>query len=494
MCCISCQYQLSPLPQCSVDSSVVTCIKWVPGSETTFVSSHRSGNLFVWTTENQQKTTGSQNYFVYSEIQDATIYTCKPKNKTPIQYRWTVGHGSINAFAFSPNSTHIAIGSQDGFLRVYNFHNHTMYGRMRSYFGGLLCVCWSPDGKYAVTGGEDDFITVWSFEHRRVVARGEGHRSYVNVVGFDPYTTVLPEVEPARWGSCHSNEGAKSTAKDGHQLQSRADRSSFLLSDSVEPAYRLGSVGQDGYLCLWDLSGDALRLRWLLRGRSRGTSRLLHSDSAPTTPSEVRKEPVTASSLDKIHTKERSANHVSAASSTNEHTKTSVEFSTSSSEEHKSTGEQVTTLPNDADRQPSSSSGNKTEKRSSKGESKKSKTSKQLIKDPMKKVMKFVSGGGSSMGSSGSSQHNYRRPVGAFETCNSDDIAHKMDEVNLIEPLLAKRISMERLTALVFREDCVLTASQEGFVSLWARPNAVLQSDHTDVDHQNFGPSNPPGV
>ena len=31
----------------------------------------------------------------------------------------------------------------------------------RSYFGGLLCVCWSPDGKYIVLGGEDDLVTVY---------------------------------------------------------------------------------------------------------------------------------------------------------------------------------------------------------------------------------------------------------------------------------------------------------------------------------------------
>ncbi len=55
----------------------------------------------------------------------------------------------------------------------------------RSYFGGVTCVCWSPDGKYLVFGGEDDLVTVYSVSERKVVARGQGHKSWVTRVAFD---------------------------------------------------------------------------------------------------------------------------------------------------------------------------------------------------------------------------------------------------------------------------------------------------------------------
>ena len=70
-----------------------------------------------------------------------------------------------------------------------------LVGHCRSYYGGLLCVCWSPDGRYIVCGGEDDLLTVWSLSERRVVARGEGHKSWVTVVAFDPYTTLYGEAD-----------------------------------------------------------------------------------------------------------------------------------------------------------------------------------------------------------------------------------------------------------------------------------------------------------
>ena len=77
-------------------------------------------------------------------------------------YRWVVGEGSINEFAFSPCSNYLAVVSQDGYLRVFNYNSMEFLGSMKSYFGGLLCVCWSPDSKYLVVGGEDDLVTVWS--------------------------------------------------------------------------------------------------------------------------------------------------------------------------------------------------------------------------------------------------------------------------------------------------------------------------------------------
>lgn len=64
----------------------------------------------------------------------------------------------------------------------------------RSYFGGLLCVCWSPDSKYLVFGGEDDLVSVYSFEEKRVVVRGQGHKSWVSVVAFDQYNIAYGEL------------------------------------------------------------------------------------------------------------------------------------------------------------------------------------------------------------------------------------------------------------------------------------------------------------
>lgn len=80
-----------------------------------------------------------------------------------------------------------------------------------AYYGGFICLCWSPDGKYVLTGGQDDLITIWCPSESAIIARCQGHGSWVTSVAFDPW---------------------------------RCD----------ERNYRFGSVGEDCRLCLWDFN------------------------------------------------------------------------------------------------------------------------------------------------------------------------------------------------------------------------------------------------
>lgn len=74
-----------------------------------------------------------------------------------------------------------------------------------------MSVCWSPDGKYVVTGGQDDLVSIWSIDEGSLLARCQGHSSWVTGVAFD------------KW-RC-----------DGRN-------------------YRFGSVGEDCLLLLWDFN------------------------------------------------------------------------------------------------------------------------------------------------------------------------------------------------------------------------------------------------
>lgn len=197
------------LSQRLIDKTKVTCLKWLPGSANLFLAAHASGHLYLYNEELPCAPT-APNYQTHKLGEGFTIYTCKSKATRNPLFKWmfnsahSSGNGSsssngslaelstsaaINEFCFSPCGQHLAVASQDGFLRVFRYESMELLGIARSYFGGFLCVCWSPDGKYIVVGGEDDLVTMWSLQERRVVARGQGHRSWVSVVAFDPYTT-----------------------------------------------------------------------------------------------------------------------------------------------------------------------------------------------------------------------------------------------------------------------------------------------------------------
>ena len=106
----------------------------------------------------------------------------------------------------------------------------------QSYFGGLLCCAWSPDGRYVAAGGEDDLVSVYGLQERAVVACGEGHRSWVSAVAFDPWAC-----QPA-----HAPPLPPPLAAEQQQQQGGGA--------PPESVYRLATGGQDCRAAVWEVA------------------------------------------------------------------------------------------------------------------------------------------------------------------------------------------------------------------------------------------------
>ncbi|KAF9129017.1 hypothetical protein BGW39_004545 [Mortierella sp. 14UC] len=197
--------------QGTIKDSPVTMIKWLPGSESQFMVAFQDGSIVI-----MDKERDDQAFSAHPPTSDTMFHVTRPKHgrHNPISH-WQVSKKPITAFAFSPDLQHVAVVATDGALRIIDFHQERLLDTFSAYFGALNCVCWSPDGKYVLTGGQDDLVTIWSFKDQRIVARCQGHQSYVTGVAFDPW---------------------------------RCD----------ERNYRFGSVGEDAKLLLWDFSVGAL--------------------------------------------------------------------------------------------------------------------------------------------------------------------------------------------------------------------------------------------
>ncbi|EDW98597.2 WD repeat-containing protein 20 [Drosophila yakuba] len=277
-----------------IDKTKVTCLKWLPNSPHLFLAAHASGHLYLYNEELPCAAT-APSYQPFKLGDGYTILTSKSKTTRNPLFKWVFSTDNccVNEFCFSPCGSHLAVVSQDGFLRVFHYDTMELLGIARSYFGGFLCVCWSPDGKYIVVGGEDDLVTVWSLHERRVVARGQGHRSWVSVVAFDPYTTSYTNWDGGDFSDdenqmneySHSREArfsGDSTANGGfegfdrnstpvHAARNGPHSASFRSdASSAEKlmSYRLGSVSQDTQICLWDITEDVLRHPLVIRQRA----------------------------------------------------------------------------------------------------------------------------------------------------------------------------------------------------------------------------------
>lgn len=579
---ISLSFLFSSHAQRLIDKTKVTCLKWLPKSPNLFLASHASGHLYLYN-EELPCTPTAPNYQNFKSGDGFTILTCKSKSTRNPLYKWTFNtdNCSINEFCFSPCGSMLAIVSQDGFLRVFHYDTMELLGLARSYFGGFLCVCWSPDAKYIVVGGEDDLVTIWSLQEKRVVARGQGHRSWVSVVAFDPYTSyshcdssdfsddetaVTTSNDIGYNGKCSSNTSTNYIHADARidnnipsakKLPRRNSTRNSLATSKIGTSYRLGSVGQDTQLCLWDITEDILRQSYEKRHRlgshdpqvskSGGATAgklnendsnykfsKIHNNATATTTASIVGNDVNAvahcsnsesnkysNSSNKFSGKTNvmencvdtktivncnSVNNetASATPSTNTSTTTTTAAAQTTtttttttttnmqndisinSKSGKSSNESGMTALNTLTQRLSSFSFINDKKSSSGGGTTNSHSHKKTF--PFSKSSgnhsNFLynnsssnngatgSNGAGELNGSAASLKNGKNAVPSYDAIKliGTNACPRFDECPLLEPLVCKKIAHERLTALIFREDCFLTACQDGFIYTWARP------------------------
>ncbi|XP_036406422.1 WD repeat-containing protein 20-like [Megalops cyprinoides] len=451
-----------------IDKSRVTCVKWVPGSESLFLVAHSSGSMYLYNVEHACGT-AAPHYQLLKQGEGYAVHTCKSKSARNPLLKWTVGEGALNEFAFSPDGKFLACVSQDGFLRVFNFDAVELHGTMKSYFGGLLCVCWSPDGRYIVAGGEDDLVTVWSFSDCRVIARGHGHKSWVSVVAFDHYTTSVEESDPLEFSG--SDEDFQDQIHFGREransTQSRLSKRNSTDSRPVSVTYRFGSVGQDTQLCLWDLTEDIL-FPHLPLSRTRTHTNVMNATTSPPTGGSG----VTASSNNP------GANGNPATAPGNS-LLTSLPRSNSLPHAAPATTTPATPAPTPTPTPtPTTTTANsKASIMDSAIASGVSKFATLSLHDRKERHHDKDHKRNHSMGhiSSKSSDKLNLLAKGRSDPARTlgTALCPRMEDVPLLEPLICKKIAHERLTVLIFLEDCLVTACQEGFVCTWARPGKV---------------------
>lgn len=228
-----------------ITNSPCTAVRWVPSSATLFLVSHADGTIVVYDKERDdgafmpQEPVGrlpsspSEGDTLQKEWDPTdTIFVTMPPwhpvmsgngagksdrektAKNPVSH-WRVSRRGILDFVFSPDVKYVGAISEDGCLRVIDALAEQLVDCYASYFGALTCVAWSPDGRFILAGGQDDLVTIFSPWEQRVIARCQGHSSFVSAVAFDDLRC------------------------DGR-------------------TYRFGSVGEDNKLILWDFSSGAL--------------------------------------------------------------------------------------------------------------------------------------------------------------------------------------------------------------------------------------------
>ncbi|CAF4253161.1 unnamed protein product, partial [Adineta steineri] len=60
------------------------------------------------------------------------------------------------------------------------------------------------------------------------------------------------------------------------------------------------------------------------------------------------------------------------------------------------------------------------------------------------------------------------------------NLCPKLDDIQVIEPIITEFIAHERLNGIYFGENYLLTSSQDGIIAIWEKPQKLLNINTTD--------------
>ncbi len=97
----------------------------------------------------------------------------------------------VYALAWSPDSMHLASGSRDKTVQVWQATTGHLVFSHQGHQDRVRAVAWSPDGRRIASAGEDGTVQIWEIPTRRRLLTYDAHAPIVHSVTWSPDGTRL---------------------------------------------------------------------------------------------------------------------------------------------------------------------------------------------------------------------------------------------------------------------------------------------------------------
>jgi WD40 repeat protein/serine/threonine protein kinase len=155
--------------------------------------------------------------------------------------------GSIYSLAWSPDGTRLAVGSQDGKIRLVEGLKHAPKVHViKAHQGGVHSLAWSRRGNRLASGGADGLVKLWDPVRNAELARMEGHQAIVIKVDWS---------SDGKWLASASDDFLVIAwdAETGRKLSTMRGHNDYVYGVAWSPdGTRLASAGLDNSVRVWD--------------------------------------------------------------------------------------------------------------------------------------------------------------------------------------------------------------------------------------------------
>jgi hypothetical protein len=186
------------------------------------------------------------------------------------------GHpGGVAAIVYSPDGRLLAVGSQDGTVKVWDAATSAERSTRKAHTGAILALAFSPNGQMLAAGGADKRLVLWELAAAAGLPLWQGQSSAIYAVQFAADGKSLLS---GGWDRSVSRWDASTGEARPVLKRQQATGTDLIGAIAFSPdGGKVAWASKDGTVTIWDLQGD--RERWRLIGHTGAVVALaFHSD------------------------------------------------------------------------------------------------------------------------------------------------------------------------------------------------------------------------